>query len=116
MSNLINAEFLMKDTSGMSRREKMQHLRDLEFEKLSFINHWTEEEKKLNRVEFEAEKDRESKLYHNSINVLFGNDSGMTAFEKKQAEKFIERKPEIKDIATGFINMVAEGRNDVENI
>lgn len=65
MGNLINAEFLLKDTSNMSRQEKMQHLKDLEFERLAFVNHWTEEEKKQNKAEFEAEKDRESKLIHN---------------------------------------------------
>ena len=48
MGNLINAEFLLKDTSNMSRQEKIQHLKGLEFERLTFVNHWTEEEK--NRI------------------------------------------------------------------
>ncbi len=48
MGNLINAEFLLKDTNNMSRQEKMQHLKDLEFERLAFVNHWTEGEK--NRI------------------------------------------------------------------
>lgn len=116
MGNLINAEFLLKDTSNMSRQEKMQHLKDLEFERLSFLNHWTEEEKKQNKAEFEAEKDRESKLIHNSINVILGNEDGLTVFEKKQAEKFIKENPDIQDLTVGFVNMIAEGRNDIENI
>ncbi len=115
-NNLINAELLMKDRSKMTRQEKMQYLRDLEFERLALRNHWSDEEKKLHRNEFEAEKDREKKLLHNSVDVLIGSDDKLTVFEKKQAENYIKENPDIARIANGVIDMISEGRNDVENI
>ncbi len=115
-NNLINIELLTKDTSKMSRQEKMQHLRDMEFKRLAFRNHWTEEEKKLHRAEFDSEKDRRRKLIDNSVDLILGDGDKLTAFEKKQAENFIKENPEMESITGGVINMIAEGRNDVENI
>ncbi len=37
-------------------------------------------------------------------------------FEKKQAEKFIIENPDIQDLTVGFVNLIAEGKNDIENI
>ncbi len=115
-NNLINAELLTKDRSKMTRQEKMQHIRDLEFERLALRNHWTEEEKKIHRDEFEAEKDREKKLLHNSIDVLTGNDENLSSFEKKQAENFIKENPDVQHITEGVIDLISEGRSDIENI
>ncbi len=97
MNNLINInlELLNKDTSKMSRKEKLAYIRDLEFERLALRNHWSEDERKEKRLQFDEEKDRERKIFDDSIDMLIGRDKNLTAFEKKQAEKFLNDNPDI---------------------
>ena len=117
-NNLINVnlELLNKDTSKMTRQEKLQYLKDLEFERLAFKNHWSDEERIEKRIEFDKEEARKDKLHSDSVKILLGNDDKLTSLEKKQAEKYIEENPEIPAIFSGVVNMVCEGATDVENV
>ena len=118
MDNLvnINLELLNKDRSQMTHQEKMQYLRDLEYERLALRNHWSDKEKADNRAKFEEEQDRERKLLNNLVDILLGNEKNLTDFEKKQAEQYLEENPDIGVIFDGVIKMICEGRSDVENI
>ena len=117
-SNIIkvNTELLNKDISKMTRQEKIRYAQELEFEALAVRNHWEGEEKELNKAKFFEEKARERKLLDNSVDVMVGNDNKLSAFEKKQAENYIKENPEIEHIFNGVLDMISEGRSDVENI
>ena len=65
-------------------------------------------EKEVNKKKFFEEKNRNKKLLASSVKVLTGQEEKLTAFEKKQAEKYMKENPEIEDIFNGIVNMISE--------
>ena len=105
-NNLINVnlELLNKDRSKMSRKEKIRHAQELEFEALAIRNNWEGEEKELNRAKFFEEKDRERKLLDNSVDILSGKEEKLTSFEKKQAENYMKENPDVAEMYHGMMD------------
>jgi len=103
-----NTALLFKDTKNMTREEKIRHAQELEFEALAIRNKWEGDEKELNKRKFFEEKERNKKLLASSVKVLTGQEEKLTAFEKKQAEKYMKENPEIENIFNGIVDMISE--------
>lgn len=113
---LERAEEMLKNLGAYSRMERWKIMQDMRYETEAKLQGWTEEEKLNNRAEFDRESDETRKMLGNEFKLIYDNGEGLTEFEKKKTERYMEEHPEDKDIITGLTNMIVAGINDPEHI
>lgn len=113
---LDRAEEMLKDPGAYSREERRKIMQDMRYETEAKLQGWTEEEKLNNRAEFDRESDETRKMLGNELKLIYDNGEGLTEFEKRKTERYMEEHPEDGEIITGMVNMIAAGINDPEHV
>ena len=113
---LDRAEEMLKNPGVYSREERRKIMQDMRYETEATLQGWTEEEKLNNRAKFDRESDESRKMIGNEFKLIYENGEGLTEFEKRKTERYMEEHPEDKDIITGLMNMIAAGINDPEHV
>lgn len=114
------AEEMSKNPKAYSREERRKLSRDMEYAQLAYENNWSEEEFRSNRGAFDKLKDEERRISKEQtlrmIDVLYNGGKGLSEFERRQTEKYIEDNPEDVAILTGLANIIEAGINDPEHV
>ncbi|MCR5746452.1 MAG: hypothetical protein K6G03_01980 [Lachnospiraceae bacterium] len=116
LDQYVDTSILEKDISKMSYQEKMQYLRDMEFEHEALRNHWTGEEKVNKRAEFDRQKQEDRNMIKNELDIILNNGENLSEFEERQTETYMEEHPEEVDLMIGMVRMINAGETDPRNI
>ena len=127
MELFARANRLSKVVPGLSieerrkrREEQFQCIKDLEFEGVAIRNHWSEEEQRAHRAEFDREYDKQQaedmRLMGLALDILLFDSKGLSEEEIEEGKKYIEENPDLPDLIKAFLNMIDAGKNDPEHI
>ena len=74
----------------------------------------------MHRADYDREYDKQQAEYMRlmglAVDILLFDSKGLFEEEIEEGNKYTEENPDLPDLATALVNMIAAGKNDPEHI